>query len=86
MQARARPTPVFPEDGSTTVPPLESSPLARAASIMEIPIRSFIEPPGLRNSSLHKIKGFIPLANVDSLHKGRISDKGQNIRMIVQVI
>ncbi len=70
MQARARPTPVFPEDGSTTVPPLDSSPLARASSIMEIPIRSFIEPPGFRNSSLHKIKGFTPLAKVDSWTRG----------------
>ena len=47
----ARPTPVLPEVGSTIVPPGLSRPSASAASIIAIPMRSFTEPPGLRNSS-----------------------------------
>src|SRR3954462_12765074 len=48
----ARPTPVLPEVGSTIVPPGRSSPSRSAASIMGRPMRSLIEPPGLRYSSL----------------------------------
>src|SRR5215217_1327815 len=47
----ASPTPVFPEVGSTIVPPGRSLPSRSAASIIAIPIRSLFEPPGLRYSS-----------------------------------
>ena len=43
---------MFPEVGSTIVPPGFSFPSRSAASIIVIAIRSLIEPPGLRNSSL----------------------------------
>ena len=46
----ARPTPVLPEVGSTMVPPGLSSPLASAASIILIAMRSLELPPGLRYS------------------------------------
>src|SRR5436190_10409045 len=48
----ASPVPVLPEVGSTIVPPGFSFPSRSAASTMVIAIRSLIEPPGLRNSSL----------------------------------
>jgi hypothetical protein len=48
----ARPTPVFPEVGSTMVPPGPSNPARSAASIMRIPIRSLTLPPGFNISSL----------------------------------
>jgi hypothetical protein len=48
----ARPTPVFPEVGSTIVPPGLSRPSRSAASIIESPMRSLTEPPGFRYSSL----------------------------------
>src|ERR1043166_555399 len=50
--AMARPTPVLPLVPSTTVPPGLSSPVASAASMMAIPIRSFTDPPGLTYSAL----------------------------------
>src|SRR5688500_3991828 len=49
--AIASPTPVFPEVGSTIVPPGRSFPSRSAASIIAIPIRSLFEPPGFRYSS-----------------------------------
>ena len=50
--AIARPVPVLPEVGSTIVPPGLSFPSRSAASIIVIPIRSLIDPPGFRYSSL----------------------------------
>ena len=47
----AKPTPVFPEVGSTIVPPACNLPAFSASSIMARAIRSLIEPPGLKNSS-----------------------------------
>src|SRR3954471_9039299 len=55
--AIARPTPVFPEVGSTIVPPGFSSPSRSAASIIASPIRSFTDPPGFRYSSFARIRG-----------------------------
>ncbi len=45
---KARPTPVLPLVASTIVPPGRIFPSRSAASIIEIPIRSFTEPPGFR--------------------------------------
>ena len=42
--------PVLPEVGSMTVPPGRSFPNLSASSIILIPIRSFMEPPGFMNS------------------------------------
>src|SRR3989441_882884 len=50
--ASANPTPVFPEVASTINPPGRSRPSRSAASIIATPIRSFTEPPGLKNSAL----------------------------------
>src|SRR3954447_17948868 len=52
----ARPTPVLPEVGSTIVPPGLSFPSRSACSIIARPIRSLTEPPGLRYSSLARIR------------------------------
>ncbi len=43
---------MFPEVGSTMVPPGRRRPSCSAASIIAIPMRSFTDPPGFRNSSL----------------------------------
>src|SRR5215472_4856170 len=53
--AIARPTPVFPEVGSTIVPPGRSFPSRSAASIIASPIRSLFDPPGFMNSSFARI-------------------------------
>src|SRR5205085_9899986 len=53
----ASPTPVFPEVGSTIVPPGRSFPSRSAASISGRPIRSFTEPPGFRYSSFARSVG-----------------------------
>src|SRR5437764_1455248 len=47
----ARPVPVFPEVGSTIVPPGRSRPSRSAASIRATATRSLIDPPGLNASS-----------------------------------
>src|SRR5215475_3829044 len=52
----ARPTPVLPEVGSTIVPPGRSFPSRSACSIIARPIRSLTDPPGLRYSSLARIR------------------------------
>src|SRR3954451_5578180 len=49
--ATASPTPVFPDVGSTIVPPGFSLPSRSAASIIASPIRSLLEPPGFMYSS-----------------------------------
>src|SRR5690349_7185354 len=54
----ARPTPVLPEVGSTIVPPGLSFPSRSACSIIARPIRSLTEPPGLRYSSLARIRAW----------------------------
>ena len=56
----ARPTPVFPEVGSTMVPPGRSAPEASAASTIRSAIRSFTEPPGLKYSTLASTAGACP--------------------------
>jgi hypothetical protein len=43
---------VFPEVGSTMVPPGFSRPAFSAASIMAMPMRSLTLPPGLNDSTL----------------------------------
>ena len=48
----ASPIAVFPEDASTTVPPLSSLPHAIACSMKWRAMRSLVLPIGLRNSSL----------------------------------
>src|SRR5881296_1377683 len=50
--ARASPTPVLPDVASTIRPPGLRRPSRSAASIIAKPIRSFTEPPGLKNSAL----------------------------------
>src|SRR6266704_1979159 len=50
--AIASPTPVLPDVASTMSPPGVSRPSRSAASIIATPIRSFTEPPGLKNSAL----------------------------------
>ena len=50
--ARARPIPVLPELGSINVSPGLIRPSCSASSIIRTPIRSFKEPPGLKNSHL----------------------------------
>src|SRR5215467_1955100 len=54
----ARPTPVLPEVGSTIVPPCFSFPSRSACSIIARPIRSLTDPPGLRYSSLARIRAW----------------------------
>lgn len=56
----ARPTPVLPEVGSTTVPPGARRPSASASSSIFRAIRSFTEPPGFRYSSLTSTVARIP--------------------------
>src|SRR5438093_936773 len=58
--AIANPWPVFPDVGSTIVPPGRSFPSRSAASIIRIPIRSFTDPPGLSISSLASTVGRSP--------------------------
>ena len=50
--ASASPTPVFPDVASTMRPPGFNRPSRSAASIIAMPIRSFTDPPGLKNSAL----------------------------------
>src|SRR6184192_2347900 len=52
--------PVFPDVGSTMVPPGFSSPRRSASSIIRSPIRSFTLPPGFRVSTLARIVGRSP--------------------------
>ena len=47
----ASPTPVFPEVGSTIVPPGASAPLVSAAATIRSAIRSLTDPPGLKYST-----------------------------------
>src|ERR1700679_3064131 len=52
MPTCARPRPVLPAVASTIVPPGLSLPSRSAASIIDLPMRSLIEPPGFWLSSL----------------------------------
>src|SRR5437867_8726342 len=58
--AMARPCPVFPDVGSTIVPPGFSRPARSAASIMGSPMRSLTLPPGFSISNLARMVGFRP--------------------------
>jgi hypothetical protein len=49
--ASASPTPVFPDVPSTITPPGFNAPRRSASSTIATPIRSFTEPPGLKNSA-----------------------------------
>jgi len=53
----ARPTPVLPLVASTMVPPGFNCPLRSASSMIEMPMRSLTEPPGLKNSTLANTSG-----------------------------
>lgn len=48
--AKATPIPVLPEVGSTNLVPGLAFPVCSASSIIVCDMRSFIEPPGFRNS------------------------------------
>src|SRR5213596_182413 len=50
--ASASPTPVLPDVASTIRPPGLRRPSRSAASIIATPMRSFTDPPGLKNSAL----------------------------------
>ena len=56
----ARPWPVFPDVGSTSVPPGFSSPAFSAASIIRSPMRSFTLPPGFSISSFARTVAWTP--------------------------
>ncbi len=58
----ASPIPVFPEVGSTMVPPGRSSPDLSAASTMRSAMRSLTLPPGLKYSTLASTSGLSPSA------------------------
>src|SRR3990172_2651893 len=60
--AMARPTPVLPLVGSTSVPPGLSTPPRSASSIIPRPSRSLTAPPGLSCSSFARTVGRRPLA------------------------
>ena len=66
----ARPVPVFPEVGSTIVPPGRSLPSRSAASISATATRSLIEPPGLSISTLATTSGVSPAARRESRTSG----------------
>src|SRR5205823_2454453 len=68
--AMARPCPVFPEVGSTRVPPGFSRPARSAASIIRMPIRSFTLPPGFSISSLARTVGLTPRVTLRSRTRG----------------
>ena len=53
-QTKASPTPVLPEVGSITVTPSRITPLSRASSIIDLPIRSLTLDMGLKDSSLKR--------------------------------
>src|SRR5215212_12216681 len=48
----ARPIPVLPDVGSMIVPPFFNTPRRSASSIIAMPMRSLIDPPGFARSSL----------------------------------
>ena len=62
--ASARPTPVFPDVASTINPPGLRRPSRSAASIIAKPMRSFTDPPGLKNSALAYTGVRIPRATL----------------------
>src|SRR6266545_1009184 len=74
----ARPWPVFPEVGSTIVPPGRSCPPRSAASIMRRPIRSFTLPPGFSISSLAKMAGRTPRTTLWSRTSGVLPMPSRN--------
>src|SRR5436190_783554 len=58
VPASARPMPVLPAVGSMIVPPFFRRPSRSARAIMPMPMRSFTEPPGSRNSSFAKMSAW----------------------------
>src|SRR5215831_20063287 len=90
-------TPVLPEVGSTIVPPGLSRPLLSASAIIERPIRSFSDPPGLNHSSLAKIRaeplekresstvGVLPIdASRASSRRDAIGERTLNVRLLLR--
>src|SRR6266540_2967614 len=77
--AMASPCPVFPEVGSTMVPPELSRPSRSAASIMRMPMRSLTLPPGLSISSLARTVGLTPRVTRDSLTRGVLPMASRNV-------
>src|SRR5207237_2744768 len=68
--AMASPWPVFPEVGSTIVPPGFSRPARSAASIIRAPMRSLTLPPGFSISSLANTEGCTPAATLERRTRG----------------
>src|SRR5699024_6534802 len=73
----ARPTPVLPEVGSTTVPPALNLPSASARSIIFNAIRSLMDPPGFINSHLTRMVGFTSVPMELSLTNGVLPIKSR---------
>src|SRR5437588_328587 len=71
----ARPTPVFPDVGSTIVPPGRSFPSRSAASIIDRAMRSFTLPPGFMNSSLATSRQRIPRPIRSSFTSGEFATR-----------
>ncbi len=67
----ASPTPVLPDVGSTITPPGRSLPSRSAVSTMRSAMRSLIEPPGFRYSTLTRT--FAVLATSATTDFSRIS-------------
>ena len=70
IAASANPIPVFPEVPSIMVPPGFNLPSASASSTILRAIRSFVEFPGLKVSTLAKTKASIPSTTLLSFTKG----------------
>src|SRR6266568_853377 len=66
----ASPKPVFPLVGSTIVPPGLRRPFFSAASIIAMPMRSFTDPPGFRNSAFARINGWCPFETAFNRMRG----------------
>jgi hypothetical protein len=70
MHAKASPTPVFPEEGSTIVPPGVILPDSIASRSIAIPILSLTDPPGFMNSNFARTRGLIFSVTLLSLRRG----------------
>src|SRR6187402_781364 len=62
--------PVFPEVGSTMVPPGFRRPSRSAASMIRVAVRSFDEPPGLRYSTFTRMVAATPSVTLLSFTSG----------------
>src|SRR6185312_3647631 len=76
----ARPTPVLPLVGSTMVPPGSSCPSASAFSTIFRAIRSLMDPPGFRYSSLTKTVASMPAVTEFSLTSGVLPIRSRTVR------